>query len=178
MRYQPIQTPFVYFISANKNTFGIKVHIFYRYYIYIFYRYLTLLFAAKKGCFGDQLRLILKALNIVFYSKKTNLVVKTTFSKNHFDFFWCIIIRPSTVNPLPKRPKNRTKVKYYNRVVKEKWPPSSVLRPGPSRSLWTDVERCVRGTAGGDRLFIFLPSFHRNCLSHCPQLCPQLGGVR
>jgi hypothetical protein len=30
---------------------------------------------------------------------------------------------------------------YYNRVVKEKWTPSSLLLPGPSRSLWSDVDR-------------------------------------
>ena len=41
---------------------------------------------------------------------------------------------------------------YYNRVIKEKWTPSALLRPGPSRSLVTDVGRRVRGTAGGDRL--------------------------
>ena len=41
---------------------------------------------------------------------------------------------------------------YYNRVVKEKWTPSSLLRPGSSRSLLDDVDRRVRGTAGGDRL--------------------------
>jgi hypothetical protein len=46
---------------------------------------------------------------------------------------------------------------YYNRVVKGKWSPSSVLLPGPSRSLWTDVERRVRGTAGGDRLLSSCP---------------------
>ena len=65
--FQPIQKPFVYFISANKNTFGIK-YIYFTGIIYIYYRYLTSLFAAKKGCFGGQLRLILKSLNIVFYS--------------------------------------------------------------------------------------------------------------
>jgi hypothetical protein len=41
---------------------------------------------------------------------------------------------------------------YYNRVVKENWTSSSLLLPGPSRSLWSDVDRRVRGTAGGDRL--------------------------
>jgi hypothetical protein len=41
---------------------------------------------------------------------------------------------------------------YYNRVVKEKWTPSSLLRPGPSRSLLDDVNRRVCVTAGGDRL--------------------------
>ncbi len=41
---------------------------------------------------------------------------------------------------------------YYNRVVKEKWTPASLLRPGPSCSLLDDVDRRVRGTAGGDRL--------------------------
>jgi hypothetical protein len=41
---------------------------------------------------------------------------------------------------------------YKNRVVKEKWTPSALLRPGPSRSLTDDVSRRVRGTAGGDRL--------------------------
>ena len=41
---------------------------------------------------------------------------------------------------------------YYNRVIKEKWTPSALLRPGPSRSLADDVSRRVRGTAGGDRL--------------------------
>ena len=46
---------------------------------------------------------------------------------------------------------------YYNRVVKEKWSSSSALLPGPSRSLWTDVERRVRGTAGGDRLLSSCP---------------------
>jgi hypothetical protein len=37
-------------------------------------------------------------------------------------------------------------------VVKEKWKPSSLLLTGPSRSLWSNVDRRVRGTAGGDRL--------------------------
>ena len=41
---------------------------------------------------------------------------------------------------------------YYNRVIKEKWTSSALLRPGPSRSLTDDVSRRVRGTAGGDRL--------------------------
>jgi hypothetical protein len=41
---------------------------------------------------------------------------------------------------------------YYNRVVKEKWTPASLLRPASSRSLLDDVDRRVRGTAGGDRL--------------------------
>ena len=41
---------------------------------------------------------------------------------------------------------------YYNRVVKEKWTQSSLLLPGSSRSLASDVSRRVRGTAGGDRL--------------------------
>ncbi len=41
---------------------------------------------------------------------------------------------------------------YYDRVVKEKWPSSSARLPGPSRSLQTDVERRVRGTARGYRL--------------------------
>jgi hypothetical protein len=36
--------------------------------------------------------------------------------------------------------------------VKEKWTPSALLRPRPSRSLTDDVSRRVRGTAGGDRL--------------------------
>jgi hypothetical protein len=41
---------------------------------------------------------------------------------------------------------------YFNRVVKEKWSPLSLLTPGPLRSLANDVLRRVRGTAGGDRL--------------------------
>jgi hypothetical protein len=41
---------------------------------------------------------------------------------------------------------------YFNRVVKEKWSPLSLLTPGPLRSLADDVLRRVRGTAGGDRL--------------------------
>jgi hypothetical protein len=32
---------------------------------------------------------------------------------------------------------------YYNRVVKEKWTPSSLLLPGPSRSLWSDMDQGV-----------------------------------
>jgi hypothetical protein len=46
---------------------------------------------------------------------------------------------------------------YYNRVVKEKWSSSSARLPGPSRSLWTDIERRARGTAGGDRLLSSCP---------------------
>jgi hypothetical protein len=41
---------------------------------------------------------------------------------------------------------------YYNSVTREKWSPSSLLLPGSSRSYETDVDRRVRGTAGGDRL--------------------------
>jgi hypothetical protein len=51
---------------------------------------------------------------------------------------------------------------YYNRVVKEKWTSSALLRPGPSRSLTDDMSRRVRGTAGGDRL---------------PSSCPPSTGV-
>jgi hypothetical protein len=47
---------------------------------------------------------------------------------------------------------------YYNRVVKEKWTPSALLRSGPSRSLTDVVSRRVRGTAGGDRLPSSCPS--------------------
>jgi hypothetical protein len=43
-------------------------------------------------------------------------------------------------------------VHYYNRVVKEKWSPLSLLTCGPLHSLANDVLRRVRGTAGGDRL--------------------------
>jgi hypothetical protein len=50
----------------------------------------------------------------------------------------------STPTPLPPT--------YYNREVKEKWNPSSLLHPGLSRSLLDDVNRRDRGTAGGDRL--------------------------
>ena len=41
---------------------------------------------------------------------------------------------------------------YINNVVKEKWSPSALLRPGHLRDLASDVDRQVRGTAGGDRL--------------------------
>jgi hypothetical protein len=41
---------------------------------------------------------------------------------------------------------------YFNPVPKEKWSPSSLSIPGPLRSLASDVDRRVRGTAGGDRL--------------------------
>ncbi len=54
-----------------------------------------------------------------------------------------------TLTPVHTYTSNPT---YYNRVAKEKWTPSSLLLPGPSRSLWSDVDRRVRGTAGGDRL--------------------------
>jgi hypothetical protein len=37
-------------------------------------------------------------------------------------------------------------------VVKEKWSPSALLRSGDHRDLASDVDRRVRGTAGGDRL--------------------------
>jgi len=41
---------------------------------------------------------------------------------------------------------------YFNPIPKEKWSPSSLSIPGPLRSLTSDVDRRVRGTAGGDRL--------------------------
>jgi hypothetical protein len=37
-------------------------------------------------------------------------------------------------------------------VVKEKWSPAALLRSGDQRDLASDVDRRVRGTAGGDRL--------------------------
>ncbi len=36
-------------------------------------------------------------------------------------------------------------------MVKEKWFPSALLRPGDHRDIVSDVDRRVRGTAGGDR---------------------------
>ena len=41
---------------------------------------------------------------------------------------------------------------YFNPIPKEKWSPSSLSIHGPLRSLTSDVDRRVRGTAGGDRL--------------------------
>jgi hypothetical protein len=46
---------------------------------------------------------------------------------------------------------------YYNPVAREKWSPSSLLLPGSDRSYDTDVDRRVRGTAGGDRLESSVP---------------------
>jgi hypothetical protein len=43
---------------------------------------------------------------------------------------------------------------YLNNVVKEKWFPSALLRPGDRRDIVSDVDRRVRGTAGGDRLTV------------------------
>ncbi len=43
---------------------------------------------------------------------------------------------------------------YLNNVVKEKWFPSALLRPGDRRNIVSDVARRVRGTAGGDRLTV------------------------
>jgi hypothetical protein len=47
---------------------------------------------------------------------------------------------------------------YYNPVAREKWSPSSLLLPGSDRSYDTDVDRRVRGTAGGDCLESSVPS--------------------
>ena len=41
--------------------------------------------------------------------------------------------------------------------MKEKWPPPALLRPGHLRDLASDVDRRVRGTAGGDRLAVSIP---------------------
>jgi hypothetical protein len=46
---------------------------------------------------------------------------------------------------------------YLNNVVKEKWSPAALLRPGHLRDLTSDVDRRVRGTAGGDRLSVDIP---------------------
>jgi len=46
---------------------------------------------------------------------------------------------------------------YLNNVVKEKWLPSALLRPGHLRDEQSDVDRRVRGTAGGDRLSVACP---------------------
>ncbi len=43
---------------------------------------------------------------------------------------------------------------YLNNVVKEKWFPFALLRPGDRRDIVSDVDRHVRGTAGGDRLTV------------------------
>ncbi len=43
---------------------------------------------------------------------------------------------------------------YLNNVVKEKWFPSALLRPGDRRNILSDVDRRVRETAGGDRLTV------------------------
>jgi hypothetical protein len=43
---------------------------------------------------------------------------------------------------------------YLNNVVKEKWSPASLLRPRHMRDITSDVDRRVRGTAGGDRLSV------------------------
>jgi hypothetical protein len=46
---------------------------------------------------------------------------------------------------------------YLNNVVKEKCPPPALLRPGHLRDIASDVDRRVRGTAGGDRLAVSIP---------------------
>jgi hypothetical protein len=46
---------------------------------------------------------------------------------------------------------------YLNNVVKEKWSPAALPRSGDHRDLASDVDRRVRGTAGGDRLAALLP---------------------
>ena len=46
---------------------------------------------------------------------------------------------------------------YLNNVVKEKWSPAALLRPGHLRDITSDVDRRVRGTAGGDRLSVEIP---------------------
>ena len=46
---------------------------------------------------------------------------------------------------------------YLNNVVKEKWTPAALLRPGHLRDITSDVDRRVRGTAGGDRLSVEIP---------------------
>jgi hypothetical protein len=43
---------------------------------------------------------------------------------------------------------------YLNNVVKEKWFPSALLRPGDRRDIVSDVDRRGRGTAGGNRLTV------------------------
>jgi hypothetical protein len=54
---------------------------------------------------------------------------------------------------------------YLNNVVKEKWSSPALLRPGDQRDLGVDVERRVRGTAGGDRLSVSFP-VSTACASH------------
>ena len=46
---------------------------------------------------------------------------------------------------------------YLHNVVKEKWFPPALLRPGHLRDIVSDVDRRVRGTAGGDRLSVSYP---------------------
>jgi hypothetical protein len=46
---------------------------------------------------------------------------------------------------------------YLNNIVKEKWSPAALLRPGHLRDITSDVDRRVRGTAGGDRLSVEIP---------------------
>jgi hypothetical protein len=43
---------------------------------------------------------------------------------------------------------------YLNNVVKEKWFSSALLHTGDRRDIVSDVDRRVRGTAGGDRLTV------------------------
>ncbi len=46
---------------------------------------------------------------------------------------------------------------YLNNVVKEKWFPSALFRPGHLRDIVSEVDRRIRGTAGGDRLSVSCP---------------------
>jgi hypothetical protein len=46
---------------------------------------------------------------------------------------------------------------YLNNVVKEKWSPPALFRPGHLCDIASDVDRRVRGTAGGDRLAVSIP---------------------
>ena len=49
---------------------------------------------------------------------------------------------------------------YLNNVVKEKWSPAALLRPGHLRDITSDVDRRVRGTAGGDRLSVDITDYY------------------
>ena len=65
---------------------------------------------------------------------------------------WCFLVETSrSLTPVHIATSLPT---YLNNVVKEKWFPSALLRPGDRRDIVSDVDRRMRGTAGGDRLTV------------------------
>ncbi len=79
----------------------------------------------------------------------TSLVAPSQWRRGNGDELIKLVETTRTLTPVHFATSSPT---YLNNVVKEKWSPPALLRSGDHRDLASNVDRRVRGTAGGDRL--------------------------